>query len=46
MSRLKVARSVSSMTITKFYVVNTVVMWLQPHYHPINHTPMYFNGLF
>jgi len=27
-------------------VVNTVVVWLQPHHHRINHTPMYFNGLF
>jgi len=21
-------------------------VWLQPHHHRINHTPMYFNGLF
>jgi len=27
-------------------VVNMVVVWLQPHHHHINHTPMYFNGLF
>jgi len=25
-------------------VVNTVVVW--PHHHPINHTLMYFNGVF
>ena len=46
MTCLKVVRTVSSKTISKFHVVNTVVVWLQPHYRHINHTPMYFNGLF
>ena len=27
-------------------LVNTVVVWLQPHYHRINHTLIYFNGPF